>query len=205
MELIEQNLYNNWISQRKNIKKVIINIINILGKFIQKVSIKSFMIKIYLKNINKLKIIIWFLKNHISYKFKCLMDICATDYLGKKEKRFSLSYNLLSIKYNIRLHIKVSHKEFSNIPSLVSIYKGSNWYEREIWDLFGVYFVNHPDLRRILTDYGFEGYPLRKDFPQTGYIELRYDNENKHLIYEILELSQHFRIFNFFSPWNNVE
>ena len=147
-----------------------------------------------------LKQTILFLKDHENCLFKVLIDIFAVDY-PNKEKRFELVYCLLSIKYNSRLKVKTFVDEFTPIESIVDLYQAANWLEREVWDMHGVYIEQHPDLRRILTDYGFEGYPLRKDFPLSGYTEVRYDDSQKRVIYEPLELSQEFRVFNFSSPW----
>jgi NADH:ubiquinone oxidoreductase subunit C len=129
-----------------------------------------------------------------------LSCISGVDLIDQKY-RFCLSYELLSIVYNIRLRVKIFINEISTVPSLFKIFINSNWWEREVWDLFGIYFINHPDLRRILTDYGFEGHPLRKDFPLSGYIELRYNIITKRIVSESLELSQEFRLFTFEMPW----
>ena len=142
----------------------------------------------------------YILKKQIQYQYNLLSCVSGVD-LIEKNYRFCLSYELLSVVYNTRLRIKIFIDEISTVPSIHKIFINSNWWEREIWDLFGVYFVNHPDLRRILTDYGFEGHPLRKDFPLSGYIELRYDIVSKRMISEPLELSQEFRSFTFEMPW----
>ncbi len=142
----------------------------------------------------------YILKNHISFQYKLLTCISGIDLIENKY-RFCISYELLSLVYNLRLRLKVFLNEIAMVASLTSIFLNSNWWEREVWDLFGIYFVGHLDLRRILTDYGFEGYPLRKDFPLSGYIDLRYDLATKRLIAEPLELSQEFRIFTFEMPW----
>jgi len=149
-----------------------------------------------------LKKIILFLKNHENCLFKVLIDIFAVDY-PNKEQRFELVYCLLSTKYNSRVKVKTFVDEFTPVESIVDLYQAANWPEREVWDMHGVYIEQHPDLRRILTDYGFEGYPLRKDFPLSGYTEVRYDDSQKRVIYEPLELSQEFRVFNFSSPWES--
>ncbi len=128
---------------------------------------------------------------------KILNDICVIDYPEKLE-RFELNYNFLSVKYNFRFFVKSYTSAYA--PSLSNIFNSANWIERECWDMFGIFFTNHPDLRRILTDYGFDGFPLRKDFPLTGYIEIRYDDEKANIVYEPLELSQEYRLFNFTSP-----
>jgi len=130
-----------------------------------------------------------------------LIDICGVDY-PEKEARFEVVYNLLSIKYNSRIRVKVVVDELTPIDSVTSIYNSAGWYEREVWDLYGVFFSNHPDLRRILTDYGFDGHPLRRDFPLTGHTEVRYDEAEKRIVTEPVELAQEFRVFDFASPWD---
>lgn len=135
-------------------------------------------------------------------QLKIFNDLCIIDYPDKKE-RFELNYNFLSIKYNFRVFIKTYTQSY--IASLASIFSSANWIERECWDMFGVFFLNHPDLRRILTDYGFDGFPLRKDFPLTGYIEIRYDDEKANIVYEPLEMTQEYRLFNFTSPWEKIK
>lgn len=180
-------------------------IILMLGKYIKKVQLKKGEYNLYLKNEEDIEKVLFFFKYNINSQFKLLMDICGIDYMQKYKNRFEISYNLLSIKYWLRIHVKININEFTPVNSVMKIFKSANWYEREIWDMFGIFFKNHLDLRRILTDYGFEGFPLRKDFPQTGYVELRYNNDFKHLIYEPLELSQDFRNFDFLSPWNQIK
>ncbi len=180
-------------------------IILMLNKYILKLKLKKGEYHIYLRDYNDLEKVMFFFKKNMNCQFKILIDICGIDYIHNKKNRFEINYNLLSIKYWTRIHIKIQVNEFVAIPSIIKIYKNANWYEREVWDMFGIFFKNHKDLRRILTDYGFEGFPLRKDFPQTGYIELRYNNDYKHLIYEPLELSQDFRNFDFISPWNQIK
>ena len=150
---------------------------------------------------NKIIPIFFFLKNHTNAQFKVLSDICVVDYINKKE-RFEIIYNLLSIRFNNRLKVKVCINELQPIDSIVSIYKTAGWTEREAWDMFGIFFNNHPDLRRILTDYGFEGHPLRKDYPLSGYLEVYYNELKKRVVYEPLNLSQQYRLFEFNSPWN---
>jgi NADH-quinone oxidoreductase subunit C len=136
--------------------------------------------------------------------FEQLVDVCGVDYPDRPE-RFEIVYNLLSLSHNRRVRVKVAAAEGEAVPTVVEIYGSANWYEREVWDLFGVYFERHPDLRRILTDYGFEGHPLRKDFPLTGYVEVRYDDEQKRVVYEPVKLTQDFRNFDFLSPWEGVQ
>ena len=141
-----------------------------------------------------------FLKKHISYRYEILSSIAGVDLLVKSY-RFSVVYDLLSILYNSRLRIKIFIDEVSFVSSIINVYINANWWEREVWDLYGIYFNKHPDLRRILTDYGFEGHPMRKDFPQNGYIELRYDESKKRVVVEPIELTQEFRSFIFETPW----
>jgi NADH dehydrogenase (ubiquinone) Fe-S protein 3 len=145
--------------------------------------------------------ILFFLKNHTNSQFKMLSDICAVDYINKKQ-RFEIIYNLLSIRFNNRLKVKISINELQPVDSIVSVFECANWSEREVWDMFGIFFFNHPDLRRILTDYGFEGHPLRKDFPLSGFLEVYYNELKKRVVYEPINLSQQYRLFEFNSPWN---
>lgn len=180
-------------------------IILMLGKYIKKVQLKKGEYNLYLRNEQDIEKVLFFLKYNINSQFKLLMDICGIDNMQKYNNRFEISYNILSVKYWSRMHVKIHVDEFRPVNSVMKIFKSANWYEREIWDMFGIFFKNHKDLRRILTDYGFEGFPLRKDFPQTGYVELRYNNDYKHLIYEPVELSQDFRSFDFLSPWNQIK
>ncbi|MBV9634957.1 MAG: NADH-quinone oxidoreductase subunit C [Methylobacteriaceae bacterium] len=133
-----------------------------------------------------------------------LTDLTGADY-PDREKRFDVVYQLLSPKHNRRIRVKVETDEPSPVPSAVAVFPAANWFEREVYDLYGVLFSGHPDLRRILTDYGFEGHPLRKDFPLTGFVEMRYDDEQKRVIYEPVRLTQEFRKFDFLSPWEGTE
>lgn len=149
---------------------------------------------------NKIKRILKFLKNHTQSQFKILSDLTAADYPEKKN-RFEIIYNLLSITYNTRITIITYIDEIISVDSITSIYKCANWFEREVWDMFGIFFLNNKDLRRILTDYGFKGHPLRKDFPLTGYIEVRYDYTEKRVITEKVSLAQDYRDFTFSSNW----
>ena len=145
-----------------------------------------------------------FIKNNQETKFRQLIDITVVDY-PNKEHRFELVYHYLSMYLNHRIRVKVQVKETEIIPSIIEIFPAANWFEREIFDMFGLLFSGHPDLRRILTDYGFKGHPLRKDFPTTGYVELRYDEERKRVVYEPVELTQEYRQFDFMSPWEGAE
>jgi NADH-quinone oxidoreductase subunit C len=133
-----------------------------------------------------------------------LTDICGADYPGR-EKRFDVVYHLLSPRHVMRVRVKVQTDEVASVPSLVEIYPGANWFEREAYDMYGIIFSDHPDLRRLLTDYGFEGYPLRKDFPLTGFVEVRYDDAEKRVVYEPVKLNQEFRNFDFLSPWEGTD
>jgi NADH/F420H2 dehydrogenase subunit C len=141
-----------------------------------------------------------FLKDHTWAQFKVISDIIAIDYPGRAD-RFEVIYQLLSTRYNSRMNVSVVTDELAGIPSSCGVYKGSAWYEREVWDLYGIFFENHPDLRRILTDYSFEGHPLRKDFPLTGYFEVFYDDTKKRIVYEPVSLVQEYRYFTFSNPW----
>lgn len=143
------------------------------------------------------------LRDDENCQFKILTDITAVDY-PDREERFEVNYNLLSLKKNRRIRIKVSVDETTPIPSATGIYSSANWFEREVWDMYGVRFEDHPDLRRILTDYGFDGHPQRKDFPLTGYVELRYDPDKQRVVYEPVKLDQEFRNFDFLSPWEGT-
>jgi NADH-quinone oxidoreductase subunit C len=144
-----------------------------------------------------------FLRDDSNCQFKVLVDITAVDY-PERDERFEVVYNLLSVALNQRIRIKVTTDETAPVPSVTSVFSTAGWFEREVWDLFGVLFTDHPDLRRLLTDYGFQGHPLRKDFPLTGYVELRYDTEQKRVVYEPVKLTQEFRTFDFISPWEGM-
>jgi NADH-quinone oxidoreductase subunit C len=144
-----------------------------------------------------------FLLNDANCDFKMLISICGADY-PEREERFDVVYHLLSLKHNHRIRVKVRTGESTPVDSVSGIFSAANWYEREVWDMYGILFDGHPDLRRILTDYGFEGHPLRKDFPLTGFVEVRYDEEQKRVVYEPVKLSQEFRNFDFISPWEGM-
>ena len=147
--------------------------------------------------------VLTFLRDDVNCQFKLLVDICGVDY-PEREARFEVVYNLLSLSHNSRIRLKVEVAEDVPVPSVTGLYSSANWWEREAWDLYGIPFSDHPDLRRILTDYGFEGHPLRKDFPLTGYVEVRYDDERKRVVYEPVKLTQEFRTFDFLSPWEGT-
>ena len=147
---------------------------------------------------------ILFLKTNEKCKFKQLIDITAVDYL-QKEKRFKIVYLLLSHENNLRIIININIDEKTTVPSITKIFPSANWMEREVFDMYGISFKDHPDLRRILTDYGFDGYPLRKDFPLTGHLEVRYSEEKKKVISEPVKLDQEYRDFDFESPWEGTK
>jgi NADH-quinone oxidoreductase subunit C len=145
-----------------------------------------------------------FLRDDQRCLFCCLIDITAVDW-PSRERRFDVVYHLLSPKHNARIRIKIETDEATPVPSVIEVFPSADWYERETYDLYGVVFTGHPDMRRILTDYGFEGHPLRKDFPLTGFVEVRYDDELKRVVYEPVRLTQEFRNFDFLSPWEGTD
>ena len=189
-----------------NEKKTLTDYIDLLS-----VSMKNFDCKIFISNSEICIIasktdfikIVHFIKDHPTTNFSLLVDMCAVDYPDQKE-RFEIIYNFLSISQNLRLRLKLRIHDNDSVESISNIYPCSNWYEREIWDLFGISFINHPDLRRILTDYGFEGHPLRKDFPLTGFVQVKYDDEKKQVINEPVKLDQEYRSFENLSPWEGI-
>ena len=152
---------------------------------------------------DKLVALLTFLRDDPRCLFKQLIDVCGVDW-PEREKRFDVVYNLLSLKNNQRVRIKVATDEATPVPSVASVFSSAGWFEREAYDLYGVWFSDHPDLRRILTDYGFEGHPLRKDFPLTGFVEVRWDDVQKRVVYEPVKLTQEFRRFDFLSPWEGA-
>lgn len=145
-----------------------------------------------------------FLREDINCCFINIIDLCGVDFLSR-EDRFDVVYHLLSPVHNCRIRVKVAVSEDVSVPSAVSVYPGANWFEREVWDMYGIHFEGHPDLRRILTDYNFEGHPLRKDFPVSGFVEVHYDDESKKVVYAPVELMQEYRDFDFLSPWEGYE
>jgi NADH-quinone oxidoreductase subunit C len=148
--------------------------------------------------------VVRFLRDDPRAAFVCLLDICAVDWPARAE-RFDVVYHLLSPVQNQRIRLKIATDETTPVPSLTGLFPAADWYEREAYDLYGVLFTGHPDLRRLLTDYGFDGYPLRKDFPLTGFVEVRYDDEAKRVVYEPVRLAQQFRDFDFLSPWEGTD
>jgi len=145
-----------------------------------------------------------FLRDDERCQFVSFVDVTAVDW-PSRERRFDVVYHLLSPRKNCRIRVKVEVAEGASVPSIIDIYPGANWFERETYDLYGVPFTGHPDMRRLLTDYGFEGHPLRKDFPLTGFVEVRYDDEEKRVVYEPVRLAQEFRNFDFLSPWEGPD
>jgi NADH-quinone oxidoreductase subunit C len=145
-----------------------------------------------------------FLRDDERCQFWSIVDITAVDW-PSRERRFDVVYHLLSPKQNLRVRVKLEVDERTPVPSIISVFPGANWFERETYDLYGVLFTGHPDMRRLLTDYGFEGHPLRKDFPLTGFVEVRYDDGQKRVIYEPVRLTQEFRNFDFLSPWEGPD
>lgn len=148
--------------------------------------------------------VIKFLRDDSLCRFSCLIDICGVDY-PERSKRFDVVYHLLSLHQNHRVRVRVKTDEETMVPSIIELYPVANWFEREAYDMYGIFFSDHPDLRRLLTDYGFSGHPLRKDFPVTGYVEVRYDDEKKRVVYEPVSLVQEMRSFDFMSPWEGAK
>lgn len=170
--------------------------------FFDKLHISKGAVVIDIKDPTKLPYFFWFVKMHSNLKLDCLLDIWCVDFPDKK-KRFEINYLLLSLRYNVRVIVKIAVEDGFGLPSIEPIFLSAGWLEREVWDMFGILFQNNTDLRRILTDYGFEGHPLRKDFPLSGYVEVRYDDGEKRVLQEPLEVSQEYRSFDFKSPWEN--
>ncbi len=148
--------------------------------------------------------VMMFLRDDANCKFVQLTDVCGVDY-PEREERFEVVYHLLSMHHNQRVRVKVTTDAETTVPSVVNVFPSADWYERETWDMYGVMFDGHPDLRRLLSDYGFQGHPLRKDFPLTGYVEVRYSEEEKRVVYEPVKLAQEFRTFDFMSPWEGAK
>jgi NADH-quinone oxidoreductase subunit C len=154
--------------------------------------------------VSKIVEIVRFLRDDPACRFVNLTDVTAVDFPGR-EKRFDLIYHLLSPTLNVRVRLRGEAGEETQVPSIISVFPGADWFERETYDLYGVIFTGHPDMRRILTDYGFDGHPLRKDFPLTGFVEVRYDDQEKRVLYEPVRLNQEFRKFDFLSPWEGAD
>lgn len=188
---------------KKNSNNYAVNyILNLLIKYISHIKITDEFIKIKLVSKDYLGFVLNIFNKHTFLRYKVITDICCSDFIDRA-KRFEIDYNLLSIDYNSRLIISVSCDKLDVIRSITDIYLGADWLEREVWDMYGIFFMGHKDLRRILTDYGFEGYPFRKDFPLNGYLEIRYDEDKQYLIYEPIELMQNMRSYSFTNPLLN--
>ena len=154
--------------------------------------------------ISKIVDVVKFLRDDPGCRFVSLIDVTAVDYPGR-EKRFDVIYHFLSPTLNARVRLRAEAGETTQVPSIIEVFPGSDWFERECYDLYGVTFIGHPDMRRLLTDYGFDGHPLRKDFPLTGFVEVRYDDQEKRVLYEPVRLNQEFRKFDFLSPWEGAD
>ncbi len=174
-----------------------------LGDAVEDVTVRLGELTVIIRRDDVLKVM-KFLKDDVNCQFLTLLDVCGVDYPDDDE-RFEIVYHLLSLTHNNRIRVKLRTDEDTPVASVTNLFNSANWWEREVWDMFGVAFSDHPDLRRILSDYGFEGHPLRKDFPLTGYVELRYDDEQKRVVYEPVKLTQEFRTFDFLSPWEGVQ
>lgn len=174
-----------------------------LGHKIADLSISFQELTVSVKSENVFEVIS-FLRDDPNCLFKCFIDLCGADY-PSRDKRFDVVYHFLSPKHNSRIRIKVQTDEATPVPSIIDVFPAANWYEREAYDLYGILFSGHPDLRRLLTDYGFEGHPLRKDFPMTGFVEVRYDDAQRRVISEPVKLTQEFRNFDFLSPWEGTD
>jgi NADH-quinone oxidoreductase subunit C len=153
---------------------------------------------------SKIVDVVRFLRDDPACRFVSFTDVTAVDYPGR-EKRFEVIYHLLSPTLNTRIRLRVAADETTQVPSIIEVFPGADWFERETYDLYGVIFTGHPDMRRLLTDYGFDGHPLRKDFPLTGFVEVRYDDQEKRVLYEPVRLNQEFRKFDFLSPWEGAD
>ena len=155
-------------------------------------------------DLSKIVAVAQFLRDDPGCRFVSFVDITAVDYPGR-EKRFEVVYHFMSPVLNTRIRLKGEASETTQVPSIIEIYPGADWFEREAYDLYGVIFVGHPDMRRLLTDYGFDGHPLRKDFPLSGFVEVRYDDQEKRVVYEPVRLNQEFRQFDYLSPWEGTD
>jgi NADH-quinone oxidoreductase subunit C len=176
---------------------------NLLGKEVLRVEVAAGELTVAVERENVAKVLVH-LRDDSNCCLNQLIDICGVDY-PEREKRFDVVYHLLSLRQNHRVRVKVEVGEGVPVPSVAGVFSAAGWFERETWDLYGILFSEHPDLRRILTDYGFEGHPMRKDFPLTGYVEVRYDDAQKRVVYEPVKLTQEFRTFDFLSPWDGAE
>lgn len=196
------NVVNTINSQESKIKEYGLSLKEVLNDEILDISVIKDELSITVKT-SEIKKVLFYLRDHTYSKYEVLIDIVGVDYPSRKD-RFEVIYLLLSVRYNSRIIVKCHVDEVTSIDSVTDVYKVAGWHEREVYDMFGIYFKNHPDLRRILTDYGFSGHPLRKDFPLTGYTEVRYDTTEKRVLYEPVEVAQEFRSFNLVSPWSGA-
>ncbi|WP_420885807.1 NADH-quinone oxidoreductase subunit C [Candidatus Endolissoclinum faulkneri] len=187
---------------QKKLKKLANYIKMQVGSILSEIAINKEELLLRCSLSNLIKVLI-FLRDDTQCHFKALIDICGVDY-PERRNRFDIVYNLLSTSYNTRIRLKTSTDDNTSVPSATSVFRSANWWEREVWDMYGIFFSDHPDLRRILTDYGFDGHPMRKDFPLTGHVEVRYDDEQKRVVYEPVSLVQEFRNFDFLSPWEGA-
>lgn len=186
-----------------NVKNVLLNFVIYIKKLFPNTLIFFYNNEIIIKTPRQyMWHVIKFLSKHTNSQFDVLIDVCGVDYPDRKN-RFEIIYSLLSLRYNVRLNISCFLNETDVMPSITSIFEGANWWEREVWDMYGIFFSGHPDLRRILTDYGFRGHPLRKDFPLTGYNESRYSEIKKMVIHGRISLMQEYRVFNFQNNWSH--
>ena len=197
---MDKTYQENYNQRHLNIQKILLERFGVGGL---ETYIKSGELTVIISKSILIKVIN-FLKDDKDFQFKQLIDICGVDFPNRVE-RFEIVYHLLSLSLNQRIRVKLSVKDGDMVPSIVSIFDAANWYEREVWDLYGVIFSDHPDLRRILTDYGFEGHPLRKDFPLSGFTQVKYDDTEKRVVNERVNLVQDFRSFDFESPWEGPE
>ena len=197
---MDKTYQENYNQRHLNLQKILLERFGVGGL---ETYIKSDELTVILSKSILIKVIN-FLKDDKDFQFKQLIDICGVDFPNRVE-RFEIVYHLLSLSLNQRIRVKLSVKDGDMVPSIVSIFDAANWYEREVWDLYGVIFSDHPDLRRILTDYGFEGHPLRKDFPLSGFTQVKYDDTEKRVVNERVNLVQDFRSFDFESPWEGSE
>jgi NADH-quinone oxidoreductase subunit C len=174
-----------------------------LGEAVKSFAVTLGELNIYIHS-DALVRVLTYLRDEPHCRFVCFIDISGIDY-PERENRFDVVYHLLSPYRNLRVRVKIETGDGTPIPSVIDVFPGANWYEREAFDLYGILFSGHPDLRRILTDYGFSGHPLRKDFPLTGHVEVRYDDEQKRVVYDKVKLTQEFRNFDYLSPWEGTE
>jgi NADH/F420H2 dehydrogenase subunit C len=200
IEEIKEEIHNLLLEGKTwFLQKYVLFLQRILKTLVKEIRLKSNEIELKTTP-NNLRSLLYFLQKETSCQYKQLVEIACSDFPGKKD-RFSISYVLYSLRYNARIIVVVKTNEVIPIPSITGLFESANWLERESWDLYGIFFDQHPDLRRILTDYGFSGHPLRKDFPLTGFVEVYYNDSKKRLRYEAVELAQEYRVFTLQSPW----